>query len=399
MVGRETGRAQSGRRRFVSARPRLALVLTGGGARGAYQVGVLKAVAKLLPEGSPNPFSVITGVSAGAINAAVLAIYARRFQEGVRRLVWVWENFHVNQIFRTDGLTIARSALHWLAALGTGGLGRHNPRSLLDNGPLRALLAEMVPCEKIQDAIEAGALHAVAVTASGYCSGDSVTFYQGAPGIPPWRRERRVGSATRLTHDHLLASAAIPLIFPAVKVAREYFGDGSMRLTAPLSPALHLGADRLLVIGVRRERPRTLPRECFMAEYPTLGQVAGFILDTLFLDTLYTDLERLRRINKTISLIPDRHLEEEGITLRQVEALHISPKADLAEIAGGLIHHFPRGVRYLLRGVGGLQPEGRGLASYLLFERPFTQALIKQGFQDAMAQRDALLPWLAPAAA
>ncbi len=379
--------------------PRQALVLTGGGARGAYQVGVLKALAKLLPEGAPNPFPIITGVSAGAINAAVLAIYARRFQEGVRRLVWVWENFHVNQIFRTDGLTIAGSALRWLLALGSGGLGRYNPRALLDNSPLRQLLGEMVPCEQIQASIDSGALHAVAVTASGYCSGDSVTFYQGAPGIASWRRERRVGSATRLSHDHLMASAAIPLIFPAVRVAREYFGDGSMRLTAPLSPALHLGADRLLVIGVRRERPPTLPRDCYMSDYPSLGQIAGFVLDTLFLDTLYTDLERLERINKTIGLIPDRHLEEEGITLRPVETLPISPQADLAEIAGGLIHCFPRSVRYLLRGVGGLRPEGRGLASYLLFERRYTQALIKQGFRDAMARKDALLPWLLPAGA
>ncbi|NOZ09961.1 MAG: patatin-like phospholipase family protein [Gammaproteobacteria bacterium] len=379
---------------MAADKPKIGLILTGGGARAAYQVGVLKAVAKLLPEGAANPFRIICGSSAGAINAAALAIYADRFQEGVRRLVWVWENFHVDQVFRADARSMSLRILRWFAAVASAGLWPYKPHSLLDNQPLRDLLDEVVPCKEIQSNIDKGVLDAVCITASGYTSGDSVSFFQARPDIQTWRRERRVGSATQITTDHLVASAAIPLIFPAVQVSREYFGDGSMRQSAPLSPALHLGAQRLLVIGVRREKLVHLPREQYVASYPGFGQIAGFILDTLFLDSLYTDLERLQRINKTISLIPNHRLEEEGSTLRRVETLRISPSQDISAIAARHYHDFPRPVRYLLRAIGALKAEGRGLISYLLFERAYCRELINQGYRDTMVVKDELMAFL-----
>ena len=307
-----------------SDKPKVGLILAGGGARAAYQVGVLRAVAEMLPPGSPNPFPIVCGSSAGAINATTLAIYATRFQEGVRRLTFVWRNFHVHQVFRTDALSVLTNGLRWFAAILFGGLGRRNPVSLLDRAPLHQLLSQTVPCEKIQDSIQAGALQALSVTASGYDSGKSVSFFQGASSLAPWNRVRRVGSAANITIDHLMASSAIPFLFSAVKLNREYFGDGSMRQIAPISPALHLGADRVMVIGVRHEDNADSAR-VEEVEYPSLAQIAGHVLNSIFLDSLEADIERLRRINKTISLIPEDHLHEGGVTLRNVDVLVISP--------------------------------------------------------------------------
>lgn len=369
-------------------------MLAGGGARGAYQVGVLQAIADLLPANARNPFPIIAGTSAGAINAAVVAIYATAYQEGIRRLNEAWANFHVGRIFRADAFSTAKGALHWFTALIVGGLGRYNPPSLLDNTPLRKLLEGLVPCERIQHAIDKGALHAVCVTASGYSSGESVSFFQGVESVQPWRRARRVGSAAKITIDHLMASSALPMIFPAIKVSREYFGDGSMRQTAPLSPALHLGADRLLVIGVRREKTISLAREDLVVNCPSFGEIAGYILDTLFLDSLYADVERLQRINRTISLIPNRRMRKGEVRLRPVDVFIISPSQNIGEIAEKHRHHFPRPVRHLLRGVGALSPGGRGLMSYLLFEQPYCRELIELGYVDTMRQKEKVLEFL-----
>lgn len=375
-------------------RPKVGLVMAGGGARAAYQVGVLKAVAELLPPGAPNPFPILSGTSAGAINAAALAAYALNFHDAVRRLNYIWRNFHVERVFRADATGIAASGARWLAALMLGGLGKRNPQALLDRSPLAALLEHYLPMEKIQQAIDAGALHAVSVTAAGFSSGQSVSFYQGADSIAPWQRARRVGSATRLSVDHLLASSAIPLVFAAVKINREYFGDGSLRQIAPISPALHLGADRVLVIGVRYDSPARAPRE-HDPPYPTLAQVAGHVLNSIFLDSLEADLERLQRINRTVSLIPPQQRVEGGVTLRQVDALVISPSQDIERIAARHAHRLPRPVRFLLRGIGAGNRAGANLVSYLLFEKPYCRELISLGYADAMIRRDELLAFLA----
>jgi NTE family protein len=379
--------------RRVTEKTRKALVLPGAGARGAYQVGVLKAVASLLPKNSPNPFAVITGASAGAINAAVLAGRAANFERAIRDMERVWANFHAAQVYRTDSWTMLKSSLHWLAALVFGGLGVRNPVSLLDNTPLRALLARDVRFGGIARAIARGHLEAIAVTASGYTSARSVTWFQGRPSLRPWTRVRRVGRAERISIDHLMASAAVPFVFPPVKIGGEYFGDGSMRHRAPLSPAIHLGADRMLVIGVRDERPDPEPPADGHPPPPTFAQVGGYMLDTLFMDGLYTDLERLSNLNRIIERAGSERLKALE-NLRPLHTLVIVPKDDVRTVAVRHAHELPRALRVLLAGLGATNRSGMQLVSYLLFESGFTRELIDMGFRDAMAMEDEIRTFL-----
>ncbi|HSH43701.1 MAG TPA: patatin-like phospholipase family protein [Arenicellales bacterium] len=372
----------------MSGAPRVALLLGGGGARAAYQVGVLKAVAEILPAGAGNPFPVICGSSAGGINAAVLACHAMQFQEGVRRLVGVWENFRVHHVFRADAWSALSRSSRWLFAMLTGGAWS-GPRSILDVSPLRTLLAGHVAFDRIGRAIGDSALQAVCVTASSYTSGRSISFYQGAEELGDWSRARREGRRTRLGLDHLMASASIPILFPAVAIGSEYYGDGSMRQNAPVSPALHLGADRVLVIGVRREADPPAPEEAD-AGYPGVGQIAGYILDTLFLNSLSADLERLERVNRTLSHVQDL----DRTPLRRIDTLLISPSRDLAAIAEPLYHLFPASIRYLLAVLGARRGSGRRLMSYLLFERQFCQTLVDLGYRDAMERESEIREFL-----
>jgi NTE family protein len=373
---------------------RKALVLPGAGARGAYQVGVLKAVATFLPPGAPNPFAIISGTSAGAINAAVLAGRGSNFERGVSEMEQVWANFHADQVYRTDGLAMLKSSLHWLAAIVFGGLGVRNPHSLLDNSPLRALLERNVRFAGIERAIEQGQLDAVAVTASGYTTARSVTFFQGRPELKPWARVRRIGRPMRLDIDHLMASSAVPFAFPPVRIGSEYYGDGSMRHRAPLAPALHLGADRMLVIGVRDEQPDPEPPGDGAPAEPTLAHLGGYMLDTLFMDGLYTDLERISHTNRVVEQVGPGGLRGPLAELRRVETLVIVPKEDIRGVAARYAHELPRPVRLLLRGLGASSKSGLQLVSYLLFESGFTRALIDMGYRDALAMEDALRAFL-----
>lgn len=373
---------------------RKALVLPGAGARGAYQVGVLKAVASLLPERAPNPFKVICGTSAGAINAAVLAGRAGNFERAVADMEQVWGGFEASQVYRTDNWTMLKSSLHWFAALVFGGLGVRNPASLLDNSPLRGLLAQNVRFDGIRRAIEQGHLDALAVTASAYSTARSVTFFQGRSELTEWTRIRRIGRVATLNVDHLLASAAVPFVFPPVKIGGEYYGDGSMRHRAPLSPAIHLGADRMLVVGVRDERPDAEPPAGERPEPPTLAHLGGYMLDTLFLDGLYTDLERLSRTNRILQQLTPGKLAGPLAALRPLHTLVVVPQRDLRGIAAEFAHELPRAIRLLLRGLGTSSRSGLQLVSYLLFESGFTRALIDMGYRDALAMEDALRAFL-----
>ncbi|HEY6821530.1 MAG TPA: patatin-like phospholipase family protein, partial [Burkholderiales bacterium] len=298
-------------------KPRAGLVLTGGGARAAYQVGVVKAVRDILGNPSGNPFPILCGTSAGAINAATLAVFADDFSRGVGNLLEVWENMRCEHIYRTDAWHITRAGARWLSAMML--LSRRNPVSLLDNAPLRDMLQGNLAFHRIQDHIDAGHLYAVCVTASGYTSGQSVSFFQGGSGLEGWERNQRIGAAVPLNVDLLLASSALPFIFPAVKFHREYFGDGSMRQIAPVSPALHLGADRVLIVGTGRQS--TDQARARSNVYPSVAQVAGHALNSIFLDGLSVDLERLERINKTVSLIPADMLATAKLPLRPVKVL------------------------------------------------------------------------------
>lgn len=373
---------------------RVGLILTGGGARAAYQVGVLKAIAELLPRRAHNPFPVICGTSAGSLNAAALAINAHSFRKGVRYLDNIWKNFHANQVYRTDAVGVFNNSMLWFAGLLLSAMGINKLKqvSLLDNSPLFNLLDEILPCEKIQDSIDAGFLRAFSITASGYGSGQSVTFYQGVEQLIPWRRTRRVGVPTRIEVKHLLASAAIPFFFPAVRIHREYFGDGSMRQIAPISSALHLGATRVLVIGITANGTKEQPARNDLDDYPPLAQIAGHALNSIFLDSMEVDLERVYRINELVRVLPEDVQMRAG--LKHVDMLVITPSQSVEKIAERHVAELPWTIRLLLRMVGATRHSGANLVSYLLSEKGFCRALIDMGYQDAMQRRDEIIKFL-----
>lgn len=368
-----------------------ALVLTGGGARAAYQVGVLAAIRKIRGRQPGNPFPILCGTSAGGINAAALAVFSSDFNAGVRKLTWIWRNFHVDQVYRADAAALMGTGLRWGGALMFGWAVRQTPRSLLDNSPLRELLERVLDFSAIRRAIDAGHLHAVSVAASGYSSGENLAFFEAAPEVLPWRRAQRVGMPTRLGIEHLLASSAIPFVFPAVKINREYFGDGSMRQLAPISPAIHMGAERILVIGSGRLAEEGRQRT---EDYPPLAQIAGHALSSIFLDGLAVDLERMERINATLNAFTAAERDAAGLALRPIETLVISPSKRLDAIAGRHRGTLPLALRTLLRGVGAMRREGSTLLSYLLFEPAFTRALMDMGFEDTLARRDEVAAFL-----
>jgi NTE family protein len=373
-------------------RGRTALVLSGGGARAAYQVGVLSAVRELLPDKRINPFPIVCGTSAGAINAASLAVYSEDFSDAVDSLLYIWRNFHAGQVYRADPWGIGKTGARWLLALMLGWAVDRYPKSLLDNSPLRELLTERLDFSRIDRAIKRGALYALSVTASGYTSGDSVAFFEGGEGIQPWKRMQRAAIRTPLKVEHLLASSALPFIFPATRLNREYFGDGSMRQLAPISPAVHLGAERIFIIGVTRMNERDVRRRGDV--YPSLAQVAGHALASMFLDQLMIDIEQLQRVNDILGRVPDTMLEQMGLPLRPIDTLVIAPSERLDDIAAKHVDALPIGVRTMLGGIGGTKRAGGGLASYLLFEKPFTRALIDLGYRDTMARADDVIAFL-----
>lgn len=364
--------------------PNTALVLTGGGARAAYQVGVLLAVAKLSNNRRQNPFPILCGTSAGAINAASIACLADNFGKAVSVLASFWRNMHAGDIYRADPVGIGLSGARWLSTLTMGWLLRNPPRSLLDNAPLRELLSRHLDFRGIERSIAKGALHALSISASGYESGDNINFFQGNPEAQPWRRVQRIGIRAEIGVDHLLASSAIPFIFPATKIHREYFGDGSMRQLAPISPAIHLGAERVLIVGAGRKNEHQERRR--VDGHPSLAQIAGHALSSIFLDSLAVDIERMQRINRTLSAIPPEARSTSDIPLRPIRTLIISPSERLERIATEHTNALPWAMKMMLGGIGGMNRRNGTLTSYLLFEKPYTRALIDLGYADTMAR-------------
>lgn len=371
---------------------RAALVLPGGGARGAFQVGVLKAVAELLPRNSANPFQIVSGTSAGAVNSVVLASRAQHLRSAIAELEQVWGHFRCHHVYKTDHLTMLKSSLHWLVSIVLGGWLVGAPKSLLDNAPLRELLNRNVHFPRIRDAIEAGHLDAVAVTAAGYSSARSTSFFEAEETQPSWERTRRMGRRSKLNIDHIMASIAVPMVFPPVRIGNEYFGDGAMRQATPLSPAVHLGADRILVIGIRDETGDQSPDTG--AESPSFAQIAGYMLDTLFLDGLYSDLERMTRINQLLDAVAPEHRTGVLTEMRPLDTMVIVPSEDLRVYAQRHHKELPFAIRGLLRGISGKRPSENRLPSYLLFERAYTRDLIDLGYRDAMQVKDELLAFI-----
>ena len=362
------------------------LILSGGGARAAYQVGVLKAVHHLLPRGHVNPFQVISGTSAGAINGIALASYAEDYRRGIRHLERIWSHFSCDQVYRTDLAGMSGSLLRFSRALLIGRQFRQDPVSLLDNRPLAELLHEVIHFAAIQKAIDNKALHAVAVSCSGLESGESVSFFEGHPDIPDWDRRRRLGRRSRLTLEHLMASSAIPMVFPAVFLGDQYYADGAVRQLAPISPALHMGAQKIMVIGVGATAINK-PDPCRVDKtYPSAAKLMGHMLNAAFLDSMESDVERLLRINRTLRNIPLAVRQHTGMELKPIRLLEISPSRSLDSVAGEHADEMPRALKYVLRGSGNISTQGSGLLSYLLFSEGYCRQLIQLGFDDAMAK-------------
>ena len=375
----------------------LGLVLTGGGARSAYQVGAVRALAQLLDAG-PLPFDVLAGISAGAINATALASGAEDFRRTAERLAETWNRLTPDRIYRTGALGLARIGTRWIFDLSAGGLiGKSGINYLLDSAPLRELLDQAIPLGRMRRHLRTGRLRGVAVSATSYQSGDGVTFFEGAGDIAPWTRAAREGVRARLTLEHVMASAAIPVFFPPVRLGQFFYGDGCVGMSYPLSPAIHMGADRVLAIGVRHRRPagesvaKLLPAA---SERVPVSEIAGVLLNAVFLDSLDADQERLERLNRTLSLVPRERLLRGGMEVRPVPALVLRPSQDLGRMAADEYGRFPAMIRYLLRGIGATGNVGEDLLSYLAFEPVYIRRLMELGFSDTMARRDEIAAFM-----
>jgi len=367
----------------------LSLVLSGGGARGAYQVGVLRRIAEMRPD---LPFPVLVGSSVGSINVSYIGSRSDRFATAVDALAQLWATLTVDRIYRTDTLSLSRIGLQWLRELTGGGhLVGTRARSLLDTTPLQRLLAEHLHLRNIRPFIERGLLRAVTVIATSYTTGQSVSFVQGHSGISPWSRSRRVAVLTDLGTEHVLASCAIPFIFPAVRVGDAHYGDGNVRLSNPFSPAAKLGASRILAVSLRHPKNPAEASVPLFRGYPPLAQVAGVLMNSVFLDSFDDDVAQLVRVN---SLLSRTSLElsgsEEEPGLRRIQLLVVAPSRDLGRLAGEHAHRFPPVVRWLLRGLGAGETQSADLVSYLLFDRSYTQPLLELGYADAAARTSAI---------
>lgn len=360
------------------------LVLSGGGARAAYQVGVLSYIAEKAPEVS---FPIIVGVSAGAINAAFLAGHRGSPSDNLQDLVNCWTSLTTERVFDTNLRALSLSGARWFWTLGGGGTSL-GPRvkGLLDTAPLKEFLREALQVDGIPVNVAEGRLRALGLTATRYATGQTVTFVHGGKDAPTWERARRCGTSTTISVDHVMASSSIPLIFPAVKLDGEYYGDGSIRQAAPLAPAIHLGAERLLAIATRYAPTLEEVRDRARPGYPPPAQILSLLFNTIFLDTLEGDAERLGQINRVLEALQAEKTDPEG--LRRIELLVIRPSRDLSALAEDHKGSLPKSLRFVLRGLGVQHARGAELLSYLIFEPPYLSQIMELGYEDALSQWD-----------
>jgi NTE family protein len=389
----------------------LGLVLTAGGARGAYQAGVLRRIAEIpsLRDG-PSPFSIVTGASAGAINGSALAARASDFGDAGIDIARLWSELSVEKVFRSDIPSLVGTGAALARDFVLGSLtGSTITTGVFDTSPLADMMKTVFPPRGIANAISRGHLYAVAVTATSYHSGRSYTFVQGRPGHPVWSKSRRVVLPAVLTHRHVLASSSIPILFPPVRIddhgSSLWFGDGALRLVAPLSPAIRLGATRVLAVGVRSSKAAAtlaheetggagaMANEASSLACPPLAQVCGVFFNAIFLDHLDADVEHLRRMNALLAhQLPESAPAPAGTEaaavegMRTVDTLVVSPSEDLALVAQRFAHRMPRLVRFVLDGMGTPDAQSADLMSYLLFDSAFTRTLVDIGWRDADAK-------------
>lgn len=380
--------------RNSAGRNRAGLVLTGGGARAAYQVGAISALAEILPRMS-IPFPVLSGTSAGGINIAYLASHATSWPKAAQDLRALWHSLHLEKIYRTDGLSLGAIAMSWISRTILGGRAgtRKNANYLLSTQPLRELLSEVVSFDQMRRSIMNGHIQGVSFTATHYFEGRSISFFEAAPEIEEWRRSNRAGIRVPLSVEHVMASAAIPVFFPPVVIEDVAYGDGCLRQTTPLSPAIHLGADRLLCIGIRPERRGQSVQG--RTTKPSLAQIGGEMMNALFLDSLESDIERMMRINQSMQAMDEDSRRKHFGELRQIPILSLRPSRDLAEVLPKLLHTFPAGMRYLLKGIGTTNHEGGELLSYLAFEAECVGPLMELGYQDTLQKKSEIIDFMA----
>lgn len=373
------------------------LVLTGGGARAAYQAGVLQGISEICPAGA-TPLRTITGISAGSINAAFLAARATDFRQATQAACGLWEGLQMGDILKTDVVSLSRLGIRWMRDLSLGGaFGGTRSTFLLDTNPLGTLLHREVDFASIAENIKNRVLDGVAVSATHYKTGTAITYFDSAHPVEQWVRSSRLGKRAELSLNHVLASASIPVLFQPVRIGDSFYGDGSIRLRAPLSPAIHLGADKVLAIGIRYFRPEdsTLElNETSRMDHITISDIAGVMLNAAFMDTLESDVERLERINATVALLSDENRKKHPHKLRYIPLLVIRPSKDLGTFAKGQFQHFPAMLKHLLKGVGASEERGSDLLSYLAFDGKYTKPVIELGYSDAMARKQEIIEFL-----
>jgi len=369
---------------------KIGLILTGGGARGAYQVGVTRAIYEIAKE-RHHLFEVISGNSAGAINSMYLSANAENWDKATEGLIKIWETIKPQNVYDLRGKTITDLGMKWVTGTMFGGLtsGGTHINYLLDTKPLRKLINTEVDFEKIKDNLNQKHLHGVSLSTTNYNSGSSVIFYQGAPSIKDWSRSDRFSHRCDLTPDHLMASSAIPFFFPPIKIGESYYGDGCIRQTTPLSPAIHLGATKLIAIGVRFPHQDGVMKSLAFSPFqnPTIGQIAGVMLNAIFLDSLESDVERLIKTNTLIEKGADHEF-------KTLPILMLRPSRDLGKMTQKLGDELPIMLRYLLKGIGVSENEGLDLLSYLSFDPSYTKPLIDLGYQDTYKVKDEVLKFI-----